>query len=58
MVRYATALAFKAALEQRLRADTRELSREIQRLRQLIVFDRFLARLAIVYGDALVVKAA
>jgi hypothetical protein len=54
--RYATAIAFKAALEQRLRANTRGFSREIQRLRQLIVFDRFLARLAIAYGDALVVK--
>lgn len=54
--RYGSALAFKNALEQRLRSGAQGNSRELQRLRQLVVFDRFLARLAVSYQDALVVK--
>lgn len=54
--RYATALAFKTALEQRLQTDAHGSSRELHRLRQLIVFDRFLARLTIAYRDAVVLK--
>jgi hypothetical protein len=44
-VRYGTPAAFKAALEQRLRDRAAGEGAELQRLRQLLVFDRFLARL-------------
>lgn len=50
---YATPAAFKEALEQRLRsAGTTDLSRR----RQLLVFDRLLARVAATFGDAAVLK--
>jgi hypothetical protein len=42
---YATPASFKAALEQRLRDRSAGSGGELQRLRQLVVFDRFLARL-------------
>jgi hypothetical protein len=51
---YATPLAFKQALEQRLRA-TRS-GATFARQRQLLVFDRFLARLGSIFGDAMTVK--
>lgn len=50
---YATPAAFKEALEQRLRAAG--LS-DLSRRRQLLVFDRLLARVAIAFGDAAVLK--
>ncbi len=50
---YATPAAFKEALEQRLRsAGIADLSRR----RQLLVFDRVLARIAVAFGDAAVLK--
>ena len=50
---YATPVAFKEALEQRLRsAGLADLSRR----RQLLVFDRLLARVAAAFGDAAVLK--
>ena len=50
---YATPVAFKEALEQRLRsAGLPDLSRR----RQLLVFDRLLARVAAAFGDAAVLK--
>lgn len=44
-MKYGTPAAFKAALEQRLRDRSAGASAELQRIRQLLVFDRFLARL-------------
>lgn len=52
---YASPEAFKQALEQRLRgaADT---GGTFARKRQLLVFDRFLARISAVFGDAATLK--
>ena len=53
--RYSTPEAFKQALEQRLR--TGEMTgAEFARKRQLLVFDRFLARVVAVLGDAATLK--
>jgi hypothetical protein len=52
---YATPLAFKQALEQRLRSSS-ATGVDFARRRQLLVFDRFLARLARVAGDAVTLK--
>lgn len=52
--RYATPAAFKAALEQRLRQVASGAA--ITRRRQLLVFDRYLARLGRVLGDAATLK--
>ncbi len=52
--RYATAAAFKAALNQRLRQVAS--GADITRRRQLLVFDRYLARLGRVLGDAATLK--
>lgn len=52
---YRTAAAFKQGLEQRLR--TASLSGiDFARRRQLVVFDRFLARVALALGDAATLK--
>lgn|GEM_PF-730812 len=53
---YSTPEAFRQALEQRLRSGT-ESGTEFSRKRQLLVFDRFLARIAAVLGDAAILKA-
>src|SRR5262245_42879177 len=53
--RYATAEAFKQALEQRLRTAAK-ISAEFPRKRQLLVFDRFLSRIAAVLGDTAMLK--
>jgi predicted nucleotidyltransferase component of viral defense system len=53
---YASAAAFKQALETRLRADAAHTGRAIGRQRQLVVFDRFLARVAAELGDRVIVK--
>ncbi len=53
---YATPLAFKTAVEQRLRNDAAASGTDLQRRRQLFVFDRFLARLFHVLEDAVVLK--
>ncbi|MBI4817500.1 MAG: nucleotidyl transferase AbiEii/AbiGii toxin family protein [Deltaproteobacteria bacterium] len=52
---YATPGAFKHALEQRLRTATKT-GVELARKRQLLVFDRLLARIITVFGDAVVLK--
>ncbi|MBL8620887.1 MAG: nucleotidyl transferase AbiEii/AbiGii toxin family protein [Myxococcales bacterium] len=52
---YASPEAFKQALEQRLRASVKT-SAAVARTRQLLVFDRFLARIAMVFGDAVTLK--
>ncbi|MBS2022832.1 MAG: nucleotidyl transferase AbiEii/AbiGii toxin family protein [Deltaproteobacteria bacterium] len=53
--RYTSPEAFKQALEQRLRGSTRT-GVEFSRRRQLLVFDRFLARVGAVLGDAVTLK--
>jgi hypothetical protein len=52
---YASPEAFKQALEQRLRASART-GAAFARKRQLLVFDRFLARVVAVFGDAATLK--
>lgn len=42
---YTTPAAFKTSLEARLRSRARSTGTDLQRLRQLVVYDRFLARL-------------
>jgi hypothetical protein len=54
--RYATPLAFKQALEQRLKSSS-TTGADFARRRQLLVFDRFLARIVSVVGDAVTLKA-
>jgi hypothetical protein len=51
---YASPAAFKQALEQRLRAAGPEM--DVARRRQLLVFDRFLARVTAALGDAVTLK--
>ncbi len=52
---YSSPEAFKQALEQRLRSATKT-GGEFARKRQLLVFDRFLARIVAVLGDAATLK--
>jgi hypothetical protein len=52
---YSSPQAFKQALEQRLRTSTRT-GADLARERQLLVFDRFLARAVAVLGDAVMLK--
>lgn len=52
-----TTLAFKQALEQRLRSAS-AIGTDLPCRRQLRVFDRYLARLAMVAGDAVTLKGA
>lgn len=52
---YSSAEGFKQALEQRLRASTSS-GAAFARKRQLLVFDRFLARIASSLGDAVTLK--
>jgi hypothetical protein len=53
--RYATSLAFKQALEQRIKSSS-TTGADFARRRQLLVFDRFLARVVSVVGDAAMLK--
>lgn len=53
---YATPPAFKQALEARLRAEAERRGMALQRVRQLVVFDRMLARMIDVLGDAMILK--
>jgi hypothetical protein len=52
---YAATEAFKQALEQRLRTSART-GAALARKRQLLVFERFLARVVAVLGDAAMLK--
>jgi hypothetical protein len=52
---YASPQAFKQALEQRLKT-TSNSGVDFARRRQLLVFDRFLARVAAVFGDTALLK--
>ncbi len=53
--KYSTAAAFKQALEQRLRTAS-DSGPDFSRRRQLVVFDRFLARVVLDFGDAVTLK--
>ena len=44
-MRYQTAVAFRRALEERLRPPSLEGGQPLARLRKMVAFDRFLARL-------------
>ena len=44
-MRYQTATAFRRALEERLRQESLEAGQPLTRLRKMVAFDRFLARL-------------
>jgi len=54
--RYATAADFKQALDDQLRRRAQNVHRDLSRLRQRYVFERFLARLATHFGDRAVLK--
>lgn len=54
--RYTTPRAFKAALDDRLRSQASGDGLELQRIRQLVVFERYLARLFAHLGDAVMLK--
>jgi len=49
-------MAFKMAVEQRLRDEAARTGTDLQRLRQLVVFDRFLARVFREFSDAVILK--
>ncbi len=53
---YATPGAFKRALEDRLRQEARRSGSSLLRLRQLVVFDRLLGRLAQSFGSSVIAK--
>ena len=55
MRKYQTPAAFKTALEQRLKQASAD-GTDLNRRRQLLVFDRFLARVAHMMGDAVILK--
>jgi hypothetical protein len=55
VTRYATAAAFKQAVEKRLRS-TSVSGVDFARRRQLLVFDRFLARIVSELGDSAIIK--
>lgn len=57
-MRYASAGAFRRALETRLAAQARETGRSIVRLRKEVAFDRLLARMFAVAPDGWVLKGA
>ncbi|GAC1513510.1 MAG: hypothetical protein NVS1B3_18000 [Candidatus Dormibacteraceae bacterium] len=57
-MKYATATAFRTALEQRLLNRSRESGISLVRLRKSVVFDRLLARLVVVAPDRWVLKGA
>jgi hypothetical protein len=55
VIRYATAAAFKQAVEARVRSSSSN-GVDFARRRQLLVFDRFLARIAHEFGDSVTLK--
>ncbi len=57
-MRYTSAAAFRAALEQRLLNQSRETGTSLVRLRKTVVFDRLLARLVAVAPGRWVLKGA
>jgi hypothetical protein len=57
-MRYGTATAFRTALEERLKAYAKEHDVPIVRLRKMVTFDRFLARLVATSQDRWILKGA
>ncbi len=57
-MRYATAAAFRTALEQRLLTEARQQDVPLVRLRKLVAFERLLARLMVAAPDRWVLKGA
>ena len=57
-MKYESAQAFRMALEQRLRNNSRSVGTSPVRLRKAVVFDRLLARLMVVAPDRWVLKGA
>lgn len=57
-MKYATAGAFRAALEQRLITLANQTGVPLVRLRKLVVFDRLMARLSVVASSGWVLKGA
>lgn len=53
--RYKTPMAFKEAIDQRLRTDARSRNITFVHRRQMFVYERFLARLSITLGDHFIV---
>ncbi|HXP90874.1 MAG TPA: nucleotidyl transferase AbiEii/AbiGii toxin family protein [Fibrobacteria bacterium] len=53
--RYATPLAFKQALDQRLR-ESAGAGNQFSRKRQILVFERLLARIGLVFGESVALK--
>jgi hypothetical protein len=53
---YASPKAFQTGLDARLRAETASSGRQAWRVRQLLIFDRFLARISVEFADAIVLK--
>jgi hypothetical protein len=56
MTTYASPLAFRQALDARLRTSAMAAGSTIERVRQVLVFDRFLARVGAGLGERVVVK--
>lgn len=56
MKSFQTPLAFKASLEQRLRTQSQKTGTDLHRLRQLVIYERFLTRVFRVFGDDAVLK--
>jgi len=57
-VKYASASAFRTALEQRLLTTSRGSNVSLAQLRKLVVYDRLLARLMVVAADRWILKGA
>ena len=57
-MKYASAEAFRQALEDRLKVQARELGIDVNRLRKLVTFDRLLARLLFRGPESWVLKGA
>jgi hypothetical protein len=55
-VSYSTPLAYKQALETRVRRAAAAAQLDMNRFRQTLIYDRFLARIAQRFGDRIVVK--
>ena len=55
---YATPSSFKQALESRVRSLSSEKNIPIDKYRQIVVYERFLARLIEVFGPSLILKGA
>lgn len=54
--RFASPDAFKASVEARLNTEARRSGANVQRLRQMVVFDRFLARVHAAFPERVIVK--